>query len=365
MSASIAGDNGLDNASSFLLPEIMISIGSCLEEFCALKKGEKVLIVCEPDVHPLIASAFLTKSRELGADATVMQVSPFSAGGWRRNSPGDLVAAACKEANLVIALTHFEFAHSERTFYHTFFGTNTRVCSLAMAATPGCLLAAARFPLPLYFEISKRVAEILRRSKTIKFLTSSGTDLEFSELTALVNSAPIKPGGWDLFPPIGLNFLTRTTLGTLVFDESTISGVPTRPMKIRIQDNIVEEITGGVDSEREAIAAYANGKYFVRHAAIGLHPKVRTGNAPQFERARAAGVAHVGLDGTGPSEKIDRSGPGFSHLDCILDTPTIYVDDELLVKDRKLLPLNDPEIVDLAKSYGDPKRLLAQNPFFW
>ncbi|MFI5421326.1 MAG: hypothetical protein ACHQ1H_10205, partial [Nitrososphaerales archaeon] len=171
--------------------------------------------------------------------------------------------------------------------------------------------------------------------------------------------------GWDLFPPIGINFLTKATNGVLVFDESTITGVPTRPIKIGINDNFVEEISGGVESERDALEAFANGKYFVRHAAIGLHPKIRTSNAPQFERARGAGVAHVGLDGTGPSGKIERSGPGFSHLDCILDTPTIYVDDKVLVRDRKLLLLNDPEIVEAAKSYGDPRRLLAQNPFFW
>ena len=231
------------------------------------------MILSEADVNPLITSAFLTESHELGADASVMSAPPFSPGGWMRNSPSDLVVTACKEANLVIALTYFEFAHSERTFYHTFFGTNTRVCSLAMAATPGCLLAAGRFPMKLYFEISKRVAEILRGSNTIRFVTSSGTDLEFSELTALVNSAPIKAGGWDLFPPIGINFLTKATNGGLVFDESTVTGVPTRPIKIGINDNFVEEISGGVESEREALEAFANGKYFVRHAAIGLHPE--------------------------------------------------------------------------------------------
>jgi 2,5-dihydroxypyridine 5,6-dioxygenase len=331
-----------------------------------LKSGEKVLILCEPEINPLITAAFLAKCREMGSEAVAMNVSPLSAGGWLRNTPGDLVVAACKEANLIIALTYFELAQSERTFYHTFFGTNTRVCSLAMAASPGCLIAASKFPMKLFFEISKKVAKILRVGKnSIRFTTSSGTNLEFVELTALVNSAPLVAGGWDVFPPIGINFLSKQTNGTLVFDESSITGVPTKSIVIDIRDNYVEKISGGVEAERDAIEAYANGRYFVRHAVIGLHPKIRTINAPQFERARAAGVAYVGLDGTGPSGKIDRTGPGFSHLDCILNTPSVFVDDEFLVKERKLLMLSDPEIVEMAKAYGDPRKLLAQNPFFW
>jgi 2,5-dihydroxypyridine 5,6-dioxygenase len=282
-----------------------------------------------------------------------------------RNSPSDLIVSACKEANLIVALTYFEFAHSEKTFYHTFFGTKTRVCSLAMAASPGCLIAASKFPMQLYFEISNRVARIIRGSKSIRYVTTEGTDLEFLDLAALVNSAPITAGGWDVFPPIGINFYSKSTNGTLVFDESTITGIPTRPIKLFLKDNLVEDMEGGVEAERDALRAYANGKYFVRHAVVGLHPKLRIANAPQFERARAAGVAYIGLDGTGPSGQIDRAGPGFSHLDCILNTPTIYVDDKMLVRDRKLLVLEDPEIVELAKSYGDPKRLLAQNPHFW
>ncbi|MFI5421657.1 MAG: hypothetical protein ACHQ1H_11880, partial [Nitrososphaerales archaeon] len=91
MSATISGNNGFDNSNPFLLPEIMKAVKSCLEEFCELKKGEKVLILSEADVNPLTTSAFLTESHELGADAAVMSVPPFSPGGWMRNSPSDLV----------------------------------------------------------------------------------------------------------------------------------------------------------------------------------------------------------------------------------------------------------------------------------
>jgi len=127
----------------------------------------------------------------------------------------------------------------------------------------------------------------------------------------------------------------------------------------------VTRIEGGSGAERDAINAFANGKYFIRHTVIGLNPKVRMVNSPEFERERAAGTTYLGLDGTGPSGQIDRTKPGFSHLDMIFDTPTVYVDGELLVKDRSLLILEDPELVEMASKYGDPKKVLAQNPFLW
>jgi hypothetical protein len=49
----------------------------------------------------------------------------------------------------------------------------------------------------------------------------------------------------------------------------------------------------------------------------------------------------------------------------IFDTPTVYVDDKLMVDRRKLLLLDDPTLHEVARKFGDPKRLLAQNPFLW
>ena len=88
-------------------------------------------------------------------------------------------------------------------------------------------------------------------------------------------------------------------------------------------------------------------------------------NAPEFERERAAGTTYLGIDGTGPGGQIDRTKPGFSHLDMIFDTPSVYIDGNIIVKDRRLLLLEDPELLEFAKKFGDPKKVLAQTPFLW
>ena len=120
----------------------------------------------------------------------------------------------------------------------------------------------------------------------------------------------------------------------------------------------------GLRTGLATIEAFSNGRYYMRHSVVGLNPKTRMANAPQFERERAAGTCYLGVDGT-PDGKIDRSQPGYAHLDVIFDTPTVYVDDTLMVDRRKLLLLDDPTLHDVARKFGDPKRLLAQNPFLW
>jgi len=328
-----------------------------------LKPGERALIISEFDTDPLVVSSFATACSEFGGEVAIMTIPPISLGGWDASNPSELVVAACEKANLIIACTYFEFAHSERTFYHTFFGKNTRICSIAMAASVGCLIAGGRFPLPLYFEISNRVRDMLNDFKTITFTTSSGTHIAFKAKRALVHSRPLEAANWDVFPPIGINFLAKNTNGTCVFDESTITGKPSSPIKLTIEKNFVTKIEGGSEAERNTLESFANGRYFVRHAVIGLHPKVRTINAPQFERARAAGSAYIGFDGTGPAGQIDRRGAGLSHLDCIFDTPTVTCDDKVIIRDRRLLVLEDKELVEIAKKHGDPIKILSQTPY--
>ena len=47
------------------------------------------------------------------------------------------------------------------------------------------------------------------------------------------------------------------------------------------------------------------------------------------------------------------------------DTPTVYVDGRMMVDRRRLLVLEDPGLQDAARAYGEPARILAQNPFIW
>ena len=365
MSGVVAGYPGHHASYPYILPLLIEATNNCVLNFCQVKKDERVLIVAEYDTDPIVVSSFAASARLSGAKPTIVTIPPLSVGVWVKDSPDDMLVAAFEKSDVVIACTYFELAHNERTFFSKIFAGKNRVCSVLMGSTSGSMIAAGRFPIPLYCEIGERAMRLVKGAKKIRYTTASGTDVTFEGPQAVSYGEPLKPGNWAIFPPMGINFYPQNSNGFLVPDETALTGKLSSPIKFTIENNFVVKIEGASGAERNAIESYCNGKIYLRHTVIGLNPKVRMVNAPEFERERAAGTTYLGIDGTGPSGQIDRSKPGFSHLDMIFDTPTVYIDDRMVVKDRRLLLLDDPELQEIAKQYGDPKKVLAQSPFLW
>lgn len=359
------GYPGHHMSTPYLLPQLMEAATNCVRDYCQVQAGERVLVVAEPDTDPLVVSSFSAAATLAGADTVVMTVPPFSAGGYQQGTPSEMLVGAFERCDVVIACTYFEFAHAEKTFFSRIFGGDKRVCSLLMGSTPGCLVTSGRFPMPLVVKIGEILQRKLEQCEQLRYVTASGTDLVFGGLRGITFSRPLQRGTWSIFPPMGINFYPEKADGVFVFDESTLTGKPRNPVKISVKGGYVTGVESETAADVDLIETFANGRYYVRHSVIGTNPKVRMNNAPQFERERAAGTTYLGIDGTGPSGEADLSAPGFSHLDVIFDTPTVYADDELIVDRRKLLVLQDPEVVKLAAEYGDPQRVLMQSSFIW
>ena len=365
MSGVIAGYPGHHASNPYILPQLLEATKNCVENFCQVKKGERVLIVSEYDTDPFVVSAFAASAHQSGADIAMMTIPPLAVGGWVKNKPNDMLVSAFESSDVVIACTYFELAHNERTFFSKIFSGKSRVCSVLMGSTPGSLISAGRFPLPLYCEIGERASRIVKNARMIRYTTASGTDVTFEGPKGVSYGKPLEPGNWAIFPPMGINLYPENANGVLVPDETALTGRLSSPVKFTVENNFVTKIEGASGAERDAIETFRNGKFYVRHTVIGLNPKVRMVNAPEFERERAAGTTYLGIDGTGPSGLIDRTKPGFSHLDMIFDTPSVYIDGEIIVRDRRLLLLDDPDLLQIASKYGDPKKVLAQNPLLW
>ena len=365
MSATAAGYAGAHGSTPSQLPQLMEATTNCVNNFCRVQTGENVLVVAEFDSDPLVVASLVTAANMAGAEVAAITVKPFSTGGYRTGAPGDMLFGAYEKADVIITCTFFAFGHSDRTFINDIFKTDKRVCELSMAASPGALVTSGRFSIDLFLEIAKRADRFLKGCKTVRYVTASGTDIVFEDPQGIVYNQPLMPGSWGIFPPNGINFYPRAANGILVPDETSLHGRPSGPIKFTVSGGYVTDVQAAAQSDVATVEAFANGKYYLRHTLIGLNPKARTVNAPQFERERAAGTTYLGLDGTEDSAVADLSKPGHAHLDMIFDTPTVYVDDKLMVERRRLLILEDEELLKLAGNYGEPRRILAQNPFLW
>jgi 2,5-dihydroxypyridine 5,6-dioxygenase len=127
-----------------------------------------------------------------------------------------------------------------------------------------------------------------------------------------------------------------------------------------MEDNRVAKIEGGAAAEQ--LRRFGPRGYYMRHAFLGVNPKVRLSGASQFEREKHAGAFYFGIDGLTDAHEVDPTQPGYAHCDCQFDRPTVRVGDTVLSQDGRLLILDEPEIRSVASRYGPPEIVLDDNP---
>jgi hypothetical protein len=122
----------------------------------------------------------------------------------------------------------------------------------------------------------------------------------------------------------------------------------------------VVDIDGGIAAEH--LARFGPAGYYMRHALLGLNPKVRLAGGSQFEREKHAGAFYLGIDGLNADGIADPSQPGYAHCDCQFDRPTVSVGDQVLSRAGRLTALDEPEIREVAARFGPPDVILDDNP---
>lgn len=330
-----------------------------LIDYARVASGERVLLLVEHTVDPVVIQAVAAAAAYRDADVQILSVAPFSPGGWDRDACHRIATAACHEADVVISCTWWGEVHTAPLFFDELRAHSARVVSLHMAATGGALLTGGRLPTEVFYALLRRTLERMSTARTIHVTSARGTDLTFTGPTFTPDEGPPGPGEWRPFPYGGVNFWPEGTEGTLVVEDSTVTGVPEEPLRITFEDNLVRKIEGGIAAEH--LRRYAPGGYYMRHALVGLNPKVRIAGAPQFEREKHAGAFYCGIDALTDGVPVTTE-PGFAHCDCQIDRPTVLVDGEPFIEGGRLLLLDDAGIRSVAARFGPPEVILDDNP---
>jgi len=342
------------------LPELMPAAAN-LMEYLAVARQDEVLVLTEYTVPEPVVSVIAVAARAAGARTSVLAVEPFSPGGFDRDTPSPVVVGAWEQATVVISCAWWAEVHTQPLFFSRLGELGARLAALHQTATPGAMATGGRLPPAIFYEVKQRVLDLVVDAQELRVKTAQGTDIVMRDLRFDTDNGPItEPGRWSPFPYGGVNWYPGDTQGVVVLEETTVTGVPSDPTSLRVEANQVVDIAGG--REVRELERFSPSGYYVRHAFTGLNPKVRIKNAPQFEREKHAGAFYWGLDSL---EAAGRGKPGFAHLDCQFDFPTITVDGEPLVDDGYLLVLDHPGVRATAARFGDPDRLLLPNPYLW
>ena len=337
--------------------EEMIKVFSDELALCKAGPGEKVSILSEGDHLQDYAEAFLRAAEGLGADVNNVHVAADASGGGAEaritkvgvNPLGDDPAAMAtlKDSDLVVDLMLLLFSKEQLELQ----ANGTRIL---LAVEPFEILKRL-FPDE---DIRRRVEvseQRVQAAKTLRFTNKAGTDVTY-ELKSGENGFKkvvteygytTNPGRWDHWPSGFLACIGTATgvEGRVVMDVDDII-LPNKefvrePIDMKIRDGMITEISG--DAHARDLQAYFESfedpkAYGIAHIGWGLNEHALWDvSAPGICQDGRAYYGNV-LFSTGPNIEFGGDNDTACHFDLPMKNCTLWLDDELIVRDGELVP---------------------------
>ena len=307
-----------------------------MDKCVRLRAGERVLVVTDTMRDQSVAQALVGAAMAGGAEA-VLTVIPTRC--LTPQEPPPAAVAAMQATDVVFLYTTYSLSHSTARVLAQKAGA--RVISMPGVTEDG-FLRTLSVDMDVLAGLTNRLAERVARTRTARVTTSLGTEMRYTlgnPVTAMDGVAE-RPGEIDFFPP-GL-FLSvpkeGSAEGVAVVDGAiTQIGRLSSPVTMRFAEGRLVKIEGGSEAQRleSLLASLQDGNAYAFAAwGIGSNPGAAlVGEDPSFEGERVYGWTHVstGSNATFPGGSVRAK----IHLDGIFGRPTIFLDDELILKDGK------------------------------
>ncbi|MDT3701056.1 MAG: hypothetical protein RO469_16750 [Thermincola sp.] len=236
-------------------------------------------------------------------------------------------------------------------------------------------------PIELWYKIGKKCQRIIRENPVVRITDNKGTDLTMSVvgggIGAYIGSIPREPGpatpGYiGTFPPGTTVWgdLNYTANGVVYLDGLYTHTRLNPPMKWTIENGFVTKIEGGpeVDEINGLIKGIKNANRLAE-VGFGMNPKITvnldaaspaTRISNLLSCSRRAGALFMGIGGNSLLGGRDQSD--FVSIYGILYEPTVTAGNLTIADQGKLLVLEDDDIREAAREFGDPDEVLSYPP---
>jgi leucyl aminopeptidase (aminopeptidase T) len=338
-----------------------------LAESVALRDGEEVLILTNPEEAVFtVAKALFEAAKSLGGKPVLLLQEVKTTTDYAERLALEAVRA---EPDVLLTITKARVGKDAHGLHFGYVGRDGRKFdSLIDKVTKGDrqvrgfsspnpnpgLFARC---VPLDYEALRgcaaRLKGIIDRGQTVRVTSSKGTDIEFSIAgrRAIANSGDYRrPGQFGNLPAgeVYVSPALGSGTGVVVFDGtiSTMNGpqIPRTPVRITFRDGFVEKIEGAEAArlvemtirEGEALARAIGNEEQARNCrhlgefGIGINDTAQiTGIILEDEKALK--TCHFAL-----GSNYDFDAPAIIHRDMLVINPTVWVDDEPLMKNGDL-----------------------------
>lgn len=307
------------------------SAKAILASSLGVKRGEKLLVVTDPDRHQ-IAEALFAAGTEIGADSVLTMMSPRETNG---QEPPEHVTAAMIAADVIIVPSTHSMTHTQARCRAT-------ECGARMATMPGITEDMFREGAITvdYAEVEHRTTEVARvlGAAGEALIVTKKYELRMSVegREAIASTGVFREPGTAGNLPSGEAFtapVEGTAEGELLVDGS-IAGIGRleAPMLLKISEGRLMS-ADGPKSDRllQSLARSPEGRN-VAELGIGTNDKARL-TGVTLEDEKIYGTIHVAF---GSNDTFGGTVKAGVHLDAVVLHPTLYLDGKLVVDEGKI-----------------------------
>ena len=308
------------------------ALDTVLIDCLGVAAGEGILVLTDPSKRAL-AGALVDRSRELGAEAVLMEMAERSNHG---TEPPALVASAMLACDVLVAPTTKSVSHTE---------ARRAACEAgARAATMPNVNAEmlVRTMSANYGEVrrlSALFAEALTQGSEVRITSAAGTDvtLGIEGRTGIADDGDLRAPGAFGNLPAGEGFVAPvegSTRGRIAFDGSIWPiGRLEAPLVAEIEDGYAVSFSGHRADEFEALLApHGREAYAVAELGMGTNGAA-TLTGEVLEDEKILGTIHVAF---GDNHSFGGTIRVQSHQDGIVLDPTVAIDGRVVLDAGKV-----------------------------
>jgi leucyl aminopeptidase (aminopeptidase T) len=292
------------------------------------KQDEKLLIVADEKTFEL-GYGFAAAGRECGFETTFVE-----APAQEKGEPPEPVSAAMAAADVEFLLTSMSYSHVKARIAATEKGV--RVASMPMMTVE----IAENYldaDYPYIKKVSQKYADMLTEAKTVRVVTEKGTDitLDITGRGAHADTGDLTENGALGNLPAGEAYLAPLEdkgTGTIIVDGTIAYVGPVEDdIRLDVKDGRIVGISGGKSAQalKDFLSDKDSESNGIAEFGIGTNPAAKIIGHPLVDE-KVWGTIHIAF---GMNESMGGTRVSDIHYDCIINAPTVWIDDVKIIED--------------------------------
>jgi leucyl aminopeptidase (aminopeptidase T) len=310
-----------------------------VRKLMAVKRGENVMIVCDPGSEMDMVYALAGVVQDIGGEYTIAMMP--TRGKDRKNELTPPIEKGLEATDCLIGITGHSGAPTyAKAVKDRFDAKKLRSISMVMRDFDNFTQGGALADYDVLYKEGKALAAFWETADSIHVTTPSGTDIRApiaGEKVIVECGFATEPGKEAAFSDGEVSQMPRVNKaeGTIVIDGPMAHiGKPDSPIVLKVKQGRVKSVEGTCSQAnelREIVESIDNASN-IAEFGIGLNPMSRR-NGDFEEEKKARGYVHIAL-----GDNIFYGGDVYSpiHIDMVIYNPTVALDDTIVVKNGEV-----------------------------